>query len=202
MDLRESRLAADRNRLGEFFFGFPRETDNGIGGEGRAIEMSSHRVDRVEKLFGGVASPHSSKYRVRTTLQCRVELGAEMFAVGRGTDEVAIDLAGLDTRKPHSPATGDPIESLEEMVKSKGGTIGTSPGGVDTVVTDVDPGEYDFSESRVQQPLHFFLDVFRRTTLQTGSDLGNDAIGAVLVTAILNLKGAACSSALDHAIDL
>ena len=73
------------------------------------------------------------------------------------------------------------------MVKSKGGTIGTSPGGVDTVVTDVDPGEYDFSESRVQQPLHFFLDVFRRTTLQTGSDLGNDAIGTPQDTAVLDL---------------
>ena len=186
VDSGESDFTADRNSVFELRLGFAWKPDDHIGGEGGSIESISESLDGVEELAGVVASSHSAEYAVGPTLQGGVKLRAEVFAVGGGLDEFVVDLTSLDTRKSHSPLTGDPVEVLKEVMESKGGSSGASTGGVDAEVSDVDPGEHDFSESGVQQSSHLVLDVLRRPAGESGSDGWDDAVGAFQDAAVLD----------------
>ena len=82
-----------------------------------------------------------------------------MFAVGRGLQEIIVDFYCLDARKPHPPVARNPIEFLEKMPQSEGRKPRTSPGCVDSEVSDVNAREDNFSMARIDEPSNLLVDV-------------------------------------------
>ena len=90
-----------------------------------------------------------------------MKLGAEVFTVSCDLDEFVVDFSSFNAGKSHSPTARDLVETFKEVLKAEAGAARSAAGGVDTKMTDVNSGQYDFSEASPQQSLHLLLDVLR-----------------------------------------
>jgi hypothetical protein len=96
VNLHKSRPTTGFQSLFELDIGLAGKAHDHIGREGGIVQTGSHLIDRLQKPVSRVTSPHPGEDRVGSALQSRMELRAQMFAVGGRGDEVFIDFRRLD----------------------------------------------------------------------------------------------------------
>jgi hypothetical protein len=114
-------------------------------------------------------------------------LGAEVFAVAAGPDEVVVDFDRFNAGETHPPVSRDAIEPAEEVPESLGGITGGEIVGIDAVVAHMDAADDDFAVAVFDECADFVFNIRWAAAAESGADGGNDAIGALEDAAVLDL---------------
>ena len=88
--------ATDIDRLLKLLFTLARKTNNDVGRKCGAIESLAHLLHLLQKTIDVIPSSHPPQNRIGTTLQRRMKLRAEVFAIRCSRDEVVVDLGCFD----------------------------------------------------------------------------------------------------------
>jgi hypothetical protein len=177
VDLHEASCAAGIECLLKFGFALAGKSNDDVGTEG--CGWTQHLADLlqpVEETLHAVASTHAGQNRVTAALQGRVELGAEMFAVTAGADEIVIDLDRFDAGEAHSPVAGDTIQSTQKMPQSGRRIAGRQIIGIHPIVTHVNATDDNLSIPVVNEGPHFFFDVRSAATAEPRTNGRNNAV--------------------------
>ena len=115
MNLHEPGLPAGFHRLFELFVCFAGESNNHICCERRVVQPITNHLNFLKEPVHVVPTPHPPQHRVRTALQSRMELRAQVFAIGSRLDEVFIHFGRFNAGEPHPPVARNFVQLFEQV---------------------------------------------------------------------------------------
>ena len=162
-------------------FSFAREAHDDVGGE---VEVGTRGLDalaHVAELRHGVKPMHAFQGVVGAALQADVHVGGELLVLEKCKKSVA-ELVGLDGGDPDSEVAVNIKDILHELFEV---------GAFVLVASHVDSSQHDFLEAVGDDLAYVVIDVLGRAARGASSHHRDDAVGAEVVAAIMDLDEAA-----------
>ena len=185
VDVAEVDRFAHRQGAREVVAGFAREADHDVGGEvGRHAApppSGADAVDQAEVAVDIVLAAHAQQDAVGTALQAQVQVRAQAFVAGQ-FDEAVVERIRFERGDAYPVVAGQREQLLQQAAE---GPVGPP------VAADVDAGEHQFAVALVEQAARFIEDVGGGPAERPAAYRRDDAEGAEVVAAVLDLDGGA-----------
>ena len=99
----------------EILFGFAREADDDVGGDGQARAGGLHALADFDEAGVFVGSAHFPQDAVRTALEREMDVGAELGQAGEGLDEVLAVADGVGGSEADAGDFVDFVDGIEQL---------------------------------------------------------------------------------------
>lgn len=129
-------------------------------------------------MFSGIAPVHGLEHPAAARLERQVQHRRDLFAGGHGVEQPGAGVLGVAGHKPDEELTGNGVDLLQQP-REIHAQVQVFPVGVDVLAQKRDvfvPG--------VHQGSHFVQDLLRLAAPFPSPDVGDDAVGAEVVTPV------------------
>src|SRR6266852_2153858 len=178
----ERRVFDERKRPQVVGFGFTGEAGDDIGANGGVGEALANQFNARGVVCGAVPAVHRRQDAIRTGLERNVEVVRDAIGGGKRLDQVARNVHRFDRTDAQSQERSFVEDSAEEISEFDAGTE------IEAIAAQIDAAENDFVDARGAEAIDFTKNSFGREATAASAHKGDDAIGAAMIAAILNLQ--------------
>jgi hypothetical protein len=193
MQVRETAVVDQRHGVGEHRFGLGREAGDEIGAEHHVRAQAARFGGERDGLGAAVAALHALQDHVVAGLEAEMEMRHQPRLFGDQPQEIVVDLRDVERRQPEALELRHLREQAAHHLAECGpaGKIGAERG-------EIDARQHELGDSGLDQRSRLADDVADRHAARRPAAVGNDAEGAAVVAALLDLDegpGAALEAA-------
>ncbi len=181
-------------RVLEHRLGLGREARDDVGAEDDTGPEAASVLAKPDRVVTQVAALHALQDHVVASLKAEMQMRHETRFGRDGLHQIVVRLDGIDRGNPEPRQIGNqPQDAHDQIAKPRRARQVGPPGG------QIDTGQDDFQKSAVNKPLDLIHDDARRNRPRIAPAIGNDAEGAAVVAAILDLDiGAVTAETVDQ----
>ena len=144
-------------------------------------KLSRSALHRAAELRRGIPPAHGAEHPVAPGLQREVELRAELFAARHALGVRAVDPGGLERPQPHALDPLGRTDGLDGVQQRR------AVPEVPAVAGQVDAREHDLAVAGLAQGARLGRNVRKAPRADRPAHLRDDAVGAAVVAALLDL---------------
>ena len=192
MDLVEADPLQEGAGLLEFLLRLAGEAHDHIGRDGRPVIVAAQKVNAPGVLHRRVVAVHAAQGRVASALQGEMEVGADLVQGGELPDEALRHDPGLQRAHADPLQPPDGTEPAQERQEGFARPERVKPDRavrteIEAVGAHMDPGQHDLPDAACDQVSHLLQDILRLPAADAAARVGDDAVAAELVAAVLDL---------------
>ena len=180
MDHGKAAGAGKGEGFGEFLLRLAGEADDQVRRDGAAGEPLLQQADALQIARRVIVAVHAAQHAVAAALQAQVELRAEILARGKAAAEVLVHHARLERAEAHAQLRHGPADGFDQIGKRAAVLEIAAPR------CDLDAREHDLAVALERARLLHGLRQRKRAHRPAG--VGDDAVGAEVAAAVLNLE--------------
>ena len=191
MNGRERAPLEERQRLLKLVLGLARKADNQIGRNRAVRKRTSQPLDTPVKFLARVVAVHAPENGIAAALHRQMKMPCEIGKAGKPFTKRIVHRPRVEGAEPelHVRLRGQQLlqQLGERHLRLEVLAVGR----------DLDAGQHDLVHARVSQPRRLLERLLDRQRAHPPSRIRNDAVGAEVVAAVLDLEQRARAAVRD-----
>ena len=174
----------------EFLFSLSGKADDYIGRERRTVIIPAQALRRFQEFFRRIMPVHPLQDGITAALKGKVKMRADFRLRCDGCHKFLIHDAGFQRSEADTLNAGHLCDGVKKSLKIRISALRIVVGNsaeIRAVASDVDSGHNNFLYALRRQCAHLTEHILRLPAPDSAARIGNDAVGAELIAAVLNL---------------